>query len=165
MSFCIVAVAKNNAIGKDNKLLWHISDDLKRFKKLTTGNTIVMGKNTYFSLPFRPLPKRTNVVITDIPGEIIEGCVMAYTIEEAINKCDDVNENFIIGGASIYRQFLPVADKLYLTKVDKDFEADCFFPEINPEEWELISSESGTADDSIDFSFSYLIYKRIEKVK
>ena len=161
----IVAVAKNNAIGKGNKLLWHISEDLKRFKKLTTGNTIVMGKNTFFSLPFRPLTNRTNIVITDIPGEIIDGCVMAYSIEEAILKCDDEKENFIIGGASIYRQFLPLANKLYLTKVDKDFEADCFFPKINLDEWELINSETGATDSSNDFSFSYLIYKRIGEVK
>src|SRR5664279_2884229 len=97
----IVAVAQNNAIGKDNKLLWHISEDLKRFKRLTSGNTVVMGKNTFYSLPIRPLPNRTNIVITDVPGETIEGCVMAYSIEDAIEKCESVNENFIIGGGSI----------------------------------------------------------------
>jgi dihydrofolate reductase len=158
----IVAVAKNNAIGKDNKLLWHISEDLKRFKKLTTGNTIIMGKNTFYSLPFRPLPNRTSIVITDVPGEVIDGCVMAYSIEEAICKCDNTKENFIIGGASIYRQFLPLADKLYLTKVHKDFEADCFFPEIDLKEWLLINTEECDISEINDFSYTYLIYQRID---
>jgi len=156
----IVAVAKNNAIGKDNKLLWHISGDLKRFKKLTTGNTIIMGKNTFYSLPNRPLPNRTSIVITDLAGETIEGCIMAYSIEDAINKCSNDKENFIIGGGSVYRQFLPFADKLYLTKVDKEYEADCFFPEIDLKEWTLISSENCTDDISNDFTYSYNIYQR-----
>jgi dihydrofolate reductase len=157
----IVAVAENNAIGKDNKLLWHISEDLKRFKQITSGNTVVMGKNTFYSLPVRPLPKRTNIVITDIPGEIIEGCAMAYSINEAIQLCHDTNENFIIGGASIYRQFLPLADKLYITAVHKPFEADCFFPEIATTEWKLISKEDCNSDTQNDFTYSYLVYERI----
>lgn len=158
----IVAVAENNAIGKDNKLLWHISDDLKRFKQLTTGNTVVMGKNTFYSLPAKPLPKRTNIVITDIYGEKIDGCVMAYSIDDAIKKCDDSKENFIIGGGSIYRQFLPLSDKLYLTKVHKIFDADCFFPEINLNEWKLISREECSADEKNDFSYSYLIFEKLQ---
>ena len=97
----IVAVAENNAIGKGNKLLWHISDDLKRFKRLTTGHPVVMGKKTYESLPVKPLPNRTNVVISDIEGELINGCEMAYSIEEAIEKCPDNEESCIIGGGSI----------------------------------------------------------------
>jgi len=160
----IVAVAQNNAIGKDNKLLWHISEDLKRFKMLTSGKTIVMGKNTFYSLPVRPLPNRINIVITDIPDEKIEGCVMAYSIEDAINKCDDTNENFIIGGASVYSQFMPYADKLYLTKVNKDFEADCFFPEVNYKEWNLISREECSASEKNDFSYIYMIYEK-NKIK
>jgi dihydrofolate reductase len=158
----IVAVAQNNAIGKDNKLLWHISDDLKRFKKITGGNTVVMGKNTFYSLPFRPLPNRKNIVITDIPGEIIEGCTMAYSIDDAVMKCDDDKENFIMGGGSVYRQFLPLSNKLYLTKVHKDFEADCFFPEINTDEWKLVSSEEQPPQEPNDFLYSYLVYERIK---
>src|SRR5665811_604053 len=110
----IVAIAQNNAIGKDNQLLWHIPADLKRFKKLTTGHTIVMGKRTFYSLPIRPLPNRRSIVITDIPGEEIEGCTMAYSIEEAVEKMEDEKENFIIGGGSVYHQFLPLAQQLYL---------------------------------------------------
>ncbi len=156
----IVAVAENNAIGKGNKLLWHISDDLKRFKRLTTGHHVVMGKKTYESLPVKPLPNRTNVVISDIEGELIKGCEMAYSIEEAIEKCADNEESFIIGGGSVYSQFLPFADKLYITKVHKAFNADTFFPEIDENEWKLIEREDAEPDGKNDFSFSYLTYVR-----
>jgi len=159
----IVAVALNTAIGKYNKLLWHISEDLKRFKKLTTGNIVLLGKNTFYSLPVRPLPGRTNIVLSDKAGEQIEGCEMAYSIDEAISKCDDQKENFIIGGASIYRQFIPLAGKIYLTKVYKDFEGDCFFDEINPEEWILAEKEDRIHDQQNDFTYSYLIYERNRK--
>ena len=107
----IVAIAENYAIGLNNSLLWHISDDLKRFKKLTSGHTVVMGRNTFYSLPIRPLPNRKNIVISDII-EPIEGCTMAYSIEEAIEKMDSDNDNFIIGGGSIYKQFFPFAQTL-----------------------------------------------------
>jgi dihydrofolate reductase len=156
----IVAIADNYAIGKDNQLLWHLSGDLKRFKQLTSGHTIVMGKNTFFSLPIRPLPNRTSVVITDVAGEIIEGCTMAYSIDEAIEKMESEKENFIIGGGSIYKQFLPFAQKLYLTRVHKDFEADCFFPEINFSEWKLMSEEKSITDEKTGLLFSYQIFER-----
>ena len=156
----IVAIAENNAIGKDNKLLWHIPGDLKRFKKITSGHTVIMGKNTYESLPVRPLPNRTNMVITDVPGELIAGCLMAYSIEDAINKCEKDKENFVIGGGSVYRQFLPLADKLYLTLVRKSFDADTFFPEINFDEWLLIEKTDVTSDPELNFSYSYLIFSR-----
>jgi dihydrofolate reductase len=136
----IVAIAQNNAIGKDNQLLWHIPADLKRFKKLTTGHTIVMGKRTFYSLPIRPLPNRRSIVITDIAGEEIEGCTMAYSIEEAIEKMDSEKENFIIGGGMVYKQFLPLAQQLYLTIVQKDFDADTFL-EIDLTGWEMIEKE------------------------
>lgn len=145
----IVAIAQNNAIGKDNQLLWHIPADLKRFKELTTGHTIVMGKRTFESLPKKPLPNRRSIVISDIPGDQIEGCTMAYSIDEAIEKMDDNQENFIIGGGSVYRQFLPLADQLYLTIVQKDFEADIFL-EIDYSEWETIDRE-----DHLDETLPY----------
>ncbi|MBC8487838.1 MAG: dihydrofolate reductase [Bacteroidetes bacterium] len=157
----IVAVAKNNAIGKDNKLLWHLSEDLKRFKKLTSGHYVVMGKNTYFSLPKRPLPNRTNVVITDIPGEQIDNCIMAYSIEDAISKMDAEKENFIIGGASVYRQLLPHVNKLYITWVHKSFEADTFFPDVDEKEWKVISRENFLEpDEKNPLPYSYMIYER-----
>ena len=157
----IVAVAKNNAIGKDNKLLWHLSEDLKRFKKLTSGHYIIMGKNTYYSLPKRPLPNRTHIILTDVPGEQIDDCIMAYSIEEAISKMDPVNENFIIGGASIYRQFLPHANKLYITWVHESFEADTFFPDVDEKEWKVVSKEDFLEPvEKNPLSYSYVIYRR-----
>jgi len=155
-----VAIAENYAIGKDNDLLWHISEDLKRFKRLTKGHYVVMGKRTYFSLPTRPLPHRTNMVITDMPDEQIDSCLMAYSIEDAIEKMDVEKENFIIGGGSIYRQFMPYAQKLYITRVHKDFEADTFFPEISSEEWRLMESQLIDDDLQNDFSYSFEIYER-----
>ncbi len=142
----IVAIAQNNAIGKDNQLLWHIPADLKRFKKLTTGHTIVMGKRTFYSLPIRPLPNRRSIVITDIEGEEIEGCTMAYSIEDAIEKMDSENENFIIGGGMVYRQFLPLAQQLYLTIVQKDFEAETFL-EIDQSAFEIDEKEEHPDED------------------
>ena len=159
----IVAIAANSAIGKDNDLLWYISRDLKRFKDLTNGHYIVMGKKTYFSLPKRPLPNRTNMVITDVPGEQIDDCLMAYSIEDAIEKMDSENENFIIGGGSIYRQFLPLADKLYITRVHKDFDADAFFPGISLEEWKLTEKVDVHDDPQNYFTYSFEIYERKDK--
>lgn len=153
----IVAIAQNNAIGLNNKLLWHLSDDLKRFKRLTEGHTIVMGKRTYYSLPKRPLANRRNVVITDIPGEIIEGCVMAYSIEDAIDKMEKGTENFIIGGGMVYSQFLPLADRLYLTVVHKNFEADTYFDAINFNEWKETSREDKSTEE---FTYSFINLQR-----
>ena len=156
----IVAIAKNLAIGKDNDLLWHLSEDLKRFKKITLNHTVVMGLNTFYSLPVRPFPKRRNIVIVDDTSLKIEGCEMAYSIQEAVDLCDEHQENFICGGASIYRQFLPLADKLYLTVVYKDFEADTFFPEINYDEWRLVEESERMFDEQTQLEYAYLTYER-----
>jgi dihydrofolate reductase len=157
----IVAIAENMAIGKNNDLLWHIPADLKRFKSITSGHPVIMGKRTWESLPRRPLPNRRNIVISDVPGEQIEGCEMAYSINEAIGKCKPEEENFIIGGASVYTQFLPHADRLYLTLVKKSFDADVFFPEIDFTKWKLLSREVFPADAVNDFSYSNETYDRI----
>ncbi|MEJ2594368.1 MAG: dihydrofolate reductase [bacterium] len=156
----IVAIAANRAIGKDNQLLWHISEDLKRFKRITEGHYVVMGKKTFYSLPKRPLPKRKNMVITDIPGEQIEGCEMAYSIEDAISKMDPEKENFIIGGGSVYAQFLSHASKMYITRVDKDFEADVFFPKFDHGDWELAKKEEVEDDPQNDFTYAFETYVR-----
>lgn len=156
----IVAIADNLAIGKDNRLLWHIPEDLKRFKALTTGHTIVMGKRTFESLPLRPLPNRRSVVITDVPGEQIHGCVMAYSIEDAIEKMEDGRENFIIGGGMVYRQFMPLAHKLYLTLVHKEFDADTFYPAINFDEWTEVERTDVDAMETLGFRYSYVTYER-----
>lgn len=158
----IVAIAENLAIGRNNDLLWHIPGDLRRFKQITSGHTVVMGKNTWFSLPRRPLPDRRNLVITDIPGEQFEGCEMACSISEAVAACHPGEESFIIGGASVYRQFLPIAGKLYLTRVHKSFEGDVFFPEIDFSQWNLVNSEDHPLDESLGFSYTYEIYERVK---
>lgn len=156
----IVAIAENNAIGKNNNLLWHIPEDLKRFKKLTTGHTVIMGKNTYHSLPKGALPDRDNIVITDNEDDSFEGCIMAYSIDDAINKCKyDESECFIIGGGMIYEQFMGIADKLYLTKVHKKYDADVFFPKINYSHWDKISEDIFISNDP---PYSYEIYQRKE---
>ena len=156
----IVAIAANNAIGKNNDLLWHISKDLLRFKQITEGHYIIMGKRTYFSLPKRPLPNRTNMIITDVADEKIDDCTMAYSIDDAINKMDNSKENFIIGGGSIYSQFMPVANKLYITRVHKDFDADTFFSDISLNEWELTSQQLVDDDPQNDFIYTFEIYNR-----
>jgi dihydrofolate reductase len=155
----IVAIAENNAIGKNNDLLWHIPEDMKRFRQITSGHKIIMGKRTYESLPHRPLKNRTNIVISDIPGDRYEGAVMAYSIEEALEHCPVDEECFIIGGGMVYRQFLPLADKLYITRVDKPFDADIFFPEIDPETWKETSRDEGV-DKGLDFTYSFITYER-----
>jgi dihydrofolate reductase len=156
----IVAVAENLAIGKNNDLLWHIPQDMKRFKAITTGHTIIMGKRTYESLPRRPLPNRRSIVITDDPKDCFEGCIMAGSIDDAIRQCNPEEENFVIGGASVYSRFLPLADRLYLTMVHKEFEGDVFFPGLNMQDWSLVSQEDFPPDDKNDFSFSIRVYDR-----
>lgn len=157
----IVAIAENMAIGKNNDLLWHIPADLKRFKQITSGHPVIMGKKTWESLPRRPLPNRRNIVITDVTGERIDGCEMAYSIEEAVAMCDVNEESFIIGGASVYRQFLPHANRLYLTLVHKPFDGDVFFPEIDFSQWKMISKEDFMPDDINDFAYSNQTYDRV----
>lgn len=155
-----MAVAQNQAIGFKNQLLWHIPEDFRYFKSITSGHTVIMGKNTFYSLPKGPLPNRRNIVISDILNDKIEGCEMAYSLDEAIAMADDNKENFIIGGASIYRQFFSKVQKLYITWVFKDFEADTFFPEVKNEDWELIS-EKPQSDSHIDgLHYKFNIYQR-----
>jgi dihydrofolate reductase len=158
----IVAIAENLAIGRNNDLLWHIPEDLKRFKRITSGHSVIMGKRTYLSLPRRPLPNRRNIVITDVQGENFNGCEMAYSIKEVLDLCKPGEEYFIIGGASVYKQFLPYTNRLYLTRVHEKFEGDVFFPEIDFSQWKLISQEEFTPDDQNDLRYTNEIYDRIE---
>jgi dihydrofolate reductase len=157
----IVAIAEANAIGNKNQLLAHIPADLKRFKAITTGKTVIMGRNTWFSLPNRPLPNRTNMVITNIAGETFEGAVTVYSIDEAIAKCKDGEECFVIGGAMIYKQFFPLAQKLYLTLVHKKFEADTYFPVIDYNQWEELEKTEVIDDARTDFTYTYLTLERM----
>ena len=157
----IVVIANNNAIGKDNKLLCHLPNDLKWFKKNTSGHNVIMGRNTFLSLPKGALPNRKNIVITDKANEKFENCTMVHSIEEAKQHFSKDKENFIIGGASIYKQFLPFADKLYLTRIFHDFEADAFFPEINFDNWRLVENIDNEPDEKNKYKYSFQIYENI----
>lgn len=157
----IVAVASNWAIGKDNDLLWHISNDLKWFKKHTSGNPVIMGKKTWASLPFRPLPNRKNIIISDNVSDCFDGCTTVGSIDDAIEAMDHNKENFIIGGGSVYRQFLPIADHLYLTQVHQDFEGDIFFPDVDFSEWEEEFREDHPQNENNLLPYTFLILKRL----
>jgi dihydrofolate reductase len=156
----IVAIAEDNGIGKDNQLLCHLPADLKRFKKITSGHTVIMGKNTFLSLPGGALKNRRNIVLSDNPGDKFEGCETVASVEEAITKCDNNTESFIIGGASVYRQFLPFASRLYLTRIHRIFQADTFFPEIDPAMWTEIFREKPPAEEDNNFFYEFIVLER-----
>ncbi len=159
----IVAVSDDGGIGKNNDLLWHIPEDLKRFKRLTLGKTVIMGKKTWESLPRKPLSGRKNIVITDKPGECFESAVTSYSIKDAMSKCEKDEEVFIIGGGSIYRQFMPLAGRLFITHVHKKAPADIYFPKINRRTWKVVEKEEhADAGDGVP-PYTYIIYER--KVK
>ena len=156
----IVAIAQNQAIGINNQLLWHMPADLKRFKQITLGHPVIMGKKTYESLPKKPLPGRKNIVLTDDPSDSFPDCITKYSVDETISSLDPAEESFVIGGASVYKQSLPLADRLYLTMVHKDFQGDVFFPEIDFTQWDLVSKDDFPFDDQLGFSYSYVNYRR-----
>jgi dihydrofolate reductase len=156
----IVAIAENNAIGKNNNLLWHISADLQYFKKITSKHTVIMGENTWLSLPLKPLPNRKNIVISPNINLSIENVCVARSIQNAIDLCGDNTENFIIGGGSIYEQFLPFANKLYITKIHQPFDADVFFPEIDTNIFTLESQSEIFTDEKSNLQYSFCIYMR-----
>ena len=156
----IVAIAEDYGIGNKNELLWHIPEDLKRFKKLTYGQSVIMGKKTWESLPNKPLPGRRNIVITDNPLECIDCSITAYSIEDALSKCGKDDDIFIIGGGSIYRQFMPLADRLYITHIHKKAPADTFFPVIDHKIWEPIEKEEYIPYNKNDIPYTYIIYQR-----
>jgi dihydrofolate reductase len=161
----IVAVSDDWGIGKDNELLWHISEDLKRFKRLTSGNAVIMGKKTWESLPRRPLPGRKNIVITDNVQETFENAVTAYSIDDAISKCGPDEEIFIIGGGSIYRQFMPRADRLFITHIHRKAPADIYFPEIDLNVWEITEKEEYEANETNNIPYTYTIYERKDRIR
>ncbi|OVE74617.1 hypothetical protein BVX95_01885 [archaeon D22] len=156
----IVALAKNNVIGNGLDIPWHIRDDFLHFKELTKGYAVVMGRNTWISLPRKPLPGRINVVITSNPDFEAEGAVVKSSVEEAISYCEEHNQEkmFYIGGRGIYKEGLERADKLELTRIHKDVDGDIVFPEIDFSKWELIKKEDKTDEKEGEYSFS--TYKR-----
>ena len=156
----IVAVAENNGIGFENRLLANLPGDLKRFKNITMGHCLIMGKNTWESLPKKPLAGRKNIVITDNELDCFDCAHTAHSIEEALSLCDDGKEIFVIGGGSVYRQFLPLADRLLVTHIRKNFKADTFFPEISLTEWYVAEREDHTTVDDEPLRFTYTTYLR-----
>jgi len=158
----IAAAAENNALGKDNDLLWHLPDDFKRFKKLTIGHKIIMGRKTFESFP-KPLPKRTHIIITRDTNYSVpyEDCIIVHSLEDAL-KLVTGEDAFIIGGGEIYKQSEPFADVIELTRVHGDFEADTFFPELTMGDWKLIAEERHLKDQKHQYGFTYLTYTRIK---
>lgn len=157
----IVAVAANNAIGKQQDLLCYLPNDLKRFKAITLGHTIVMGRRTYESLPKGALPGRTNVVVTGNADAAWGNVVVVHSVDEALAHADG-KELFVIGGATLYRQTLDRADRLYLTHIHHSFEdADTFFPEIDYSQWREVEREAHTADERHPYDYTFVTYERI----
>jgi dihydrofolate reductase len=154
----VVAISENHVIGKDNKLLWHLPNDLKHFKEITTGHTVIMGRKTYESVG-KPLPRRRNIIITrqDIK---IEGCEVVNSIEAALALCKAEQEVFIVGGAEIYKLSLHLTDRIYLTIVHKEFEGDSFFPEIDKKVWKEVSREDHQPDAKNSLPYSFITLER-----
>jgi len=157
----IVAVAENNVIGKDNKLIWHLPEDLKRFKRLTTGHTIIMGRKTFESLG-RILPNRKHVILCNdmemnIDNENVEVLEDISMLKEYI---ESEEEHFIIGGATIYKLLMPYAKKLYLTLIHEEFEGDVYFPEIEEKDWKIIDREEGLRNEENPFDYEYITFER-----
>lgn len=157
----ISALAKNRAIGKKNDLPWHLPADLKHFKETTTGKTIVMGLNTFKSIGSRPLPNRKNIVLSsDSESKVPEGVVLVNSLESVLEMTKDEKEVMICGGAIVYQQFLPLADRLYLTYIDHDFEGDIFFPEFDMQSWQEVSREDHQPDEKNLYPYSFVILER-----
>lgn len=156
----IVAAAENNAIGKDNKLIWHLSDDLKRFKRLTSGHCIIMGRKTFESFP-KPLPNRTHIVITRQKDyNVPEGVITVNSLTDAIEKASHDSQPFIIGGGEIYKQAMPIANTIEITRVHESFEADTFFPDIDKTKWKEVNNVFHKKDAKNDHEFSFITYER-----
>lgn len=157
----IVAAGENNAIGKDNDLIWHLSDDLKRFKSLTNGHHIIMGRKTFESFP-KPLPNRTHIVITrQSDYKAPDGVIIVNNLEDALDAARNDKQPFIIGGGEIYKQAMPIVDKLEITRVHASFKnADTFFPEIDDSKWHEVSRTTHDADEKHAYAFSFITYLR-----
>ena len=156
----IAAIDQNNGIGKNNKLLCYLPADLKRFKALTTGNNIIMGRKTFESLPNGPLPNRVNIVISQNNDYNALGCYIAHDLNQAIEFCDKDKECFIIGGEQIYKMFIEVADTLYITRINHKFDADTFFPEIDKGKWHLEEHIPYNSDEKNIYPHTFMTYSR-----
>lgn len=160
----IVAVSENGVIGKDNKLPWHLPADMKFFKEKTSGHCVITGRKNYESIPFlyRPLPNRTNIVITNQQDYKAPGAIVVHSIEEALRiaKQEEETECFIIGGANIYAQILTLTDKIYFTRIHHKFEGDAFFPDLDLNKWNEESKTLVKADEKNKYDFSIITFRR-----
>ncbi len=155
----VVAASSNNVIGRDGGLPWHLPDDLRQFKRLTMGKAVIMGRNTYESIG-RPLPDRRNIVMTRNADYVADGCDVVSSVSEAIDAVEGAEEAMIIGGGQVYRDFLPLADRIYLTRVQAEVEGDTYFPEIDEATWRLVSSEHHGADEKHRYAFDVMVFER-----
>jgi dihydrofolate reductase len=155
----VVAASKNNVIGRDGGLPWHLPDDLRHFKRITTGKPVIMGRKTFESIG-RPLPDRRNLVMTRDPDFAAEGCEAVSTLTEAMDLVSGAGEVMIIGGGQVYRDFLPLADRIYLTRVLADVDGDTHFPQLDETVWQLVSSEHHNADEQHAYAFELLVFER-----
>jgi dihydrofolate reductase len=157
----LVAFDENRVIGKNNALIWHLPADLKRFKALTTGHVIIMGRKTFESIG-KPLPNRTTIVVSRQTELQIEGVILAHSVEEAILKAKTITRDdiFIVGGAEIYALSMPLADEILVTQLHDIFDGDAFFPAISSEMWDLTDQERGITDDKNTYQYSYITYSR-----
>ncbi len=160
MIILIAAAAKNNALGKNNDLLWHLPNDFKRFKTITSGHYIIMGRKTFESFP-KPLPNRTHVIITRQKNYSVPDCIVVNSLKKAIEICPKHEEIYIIGGGEIYKQAIEIADKIELTRVNENFEADTFFPEIDTQNWKLDFEEFHSKDEKHKYDFTFQTYIKI----
>lgn len=159
-SILIAAAGQHNELGKDNDLLWHLPDDFKRFKALTTGHYIIMGRKTFESFP-KPLPNRTHVIITRSEKYTApEGCIVVNSLKKALESCPEQETVYIIGGGEIYKQSISEATGIELTRVHATFEADTFFPEIDTNQWELVHSEFHEKDEKHPHAFTFETYQK-----
>ena len=158
----IAAISSNNVIGKHNKLIWHISSDLKRFKRLTSGHCMIMGRKTFESLP-NALPNRTNIVLTRNRNYTANGAIVVHSVAEALANTNEDLQPFILGGGEIYALFLDLAKKFELTQIHHEFEGDAFFPLIDFSNWELLSKEAHFKEAKQPYNYSFLTYRKTNK--
>ncbi len=156
----IAAIGRNGELGKDNDLVWHLPNDLKRFKKVTAGHHVIMGRKTFESLG-KPLPNRTNIIITRNKTYTVKGCIVVHSLEEALAAAQADENPYILGGAQIYKQALEIADVLDLTLVDASLDADAFFPKIETSKWIETAREDHEADEKHEYAYSFVTYKKV----
>ena len=159
----IVAIANNNVIGKDNKLIWHLPEDLKRFKQITTGKNIIMGRKTFESLG-RVLPNRKHIIFSQNPDFKVDdpNVEIVHSMLQIQEYIENDEENFVIGGAMIYNLLMPYVTKMYVTQIDKEFEGDAFFPKIDEDVWKVVERINGTKDENNNLDYEFVTYERIK---